>query len=401
MSLRSITSFLKCGVYFLFVFSGLLKPFDIFPIDATILFGIPTALILMSSVMLRRHRFIPEVRPAILYSLAFLLWYLGTSAYSISSTFVHTKALSIILNIITFIFPLLCFKKTEDFSSFTFWLAFTGLIAIAIILNMYRTDTIGQLLAKGKAGETHDYLTIGTTIGLGILTLLSRPTLTSIGIAMMGGAAIALVGARGPFLFLLMTVAIYLMIRHGRVRVFNRRTVGSLAFGAVLLFALLQWEGAGFLRQRIVGGWEESLEKALRLPLFLIALQIIFEHPLLGVGLGGYGLAAYGIDEHNYPHNLFLEAFAETGVFGFLLFSLGLLRLLQLTPMAIKSRTGTYLLMLATYMMFNFSKSGGFTSARYLYVFLGLLLAWLNGQALSSPSLHARKTLHLPAARRA
>lgn len=380
MSPRSVLSFLKCGAYFLCVFSGLLKSFNIFPIDPTIFFGIPTALILGDSVMRRRHCFTPKVKPAFWYSLAFLIWYLATASYTISAVYWQTKALAILLNIMTFIFPLFCLKDERDFSYFNIWLAVTGLIAIAVILNMYRADAIELLLAKGKARELPDYLMIGTTIGLGVLAFLSKLTPVNIAIALLGTAAMALLGARGPFLLLLLTGAIRLMIHRGKLRITNFRTLTSLAFGALMLFMVLQWEGAGFIRQRIVGGWQESRENALRVPEFTIALLVISENPLAGVGLGGYGLAAYGSDENAYPHDLFLEAFAETGMLGFVIFTLGLWYLFRLAPMAIKTRRGAHFLMLATYMMLNFSKSGGFTSARYLYVFLGLFLSWFNYQ---------------------
>ncbi len=43
-------------------------------------------------------------------------------------------------------------------------------------------------------------------------------------------------------------------------------------------------------------------------------LDIVVEHPQVGVGVGGWPVAMYGIDRRRYPHNLFLEMLAELGL---------------------------------------------------------------------------------------
>jgi O-antigen ligase len=68
-----------------------------------------------------------------------------------------------------------------------------------------------------------------------------------------------------------------------------------------------------------------------RMEMWLTALQIINQHPLLGIGLGGlaeYIDSSFGIRNPIYAHNLFLDFGAETGIFAMLI-----LFLLILSPL--------------------------------------------------------------------
>jgi O-antigen ligase len=52
------------------------------------------------------------------------------------------------------------------------------------------------------------------------------------------------------------------------------------------------------------------------------ALDATNGHPVFGWGLSSFSLLFGGVDEYGvYPHNVFLEALAETGIIGFALFS--------------------------------------------------------------------------------
>lgn len=62
----------------------------------------------------------------------------------------------------------------------------------------------------------------------------------------------------------------------------------------------------------------------------LILIEQVFENKfdlLKGVGIGGYQLLVTGSDELYYPHNIILETFAETGLFGFAVLCIFLLYL--------------------------------------------------------------------------
>ena len=53
------------------------------------------------------------------------------------------------------------------------------------------------------------------------------------------------------------------------------------------------------------------------------ALRLFYDHPLLGVGIGGFSVYAYkieGVERFKYPHNIVLELLCELGLVGLLLF---------------------------------------------------------------------------------
>jgi O-antigen ligase len=162
---------------------------------------------------------------------------------------------------------------------------------------------------------------LDTYIRVGVLLSLSRPTYVNLGIALLGGAALLILGGRGPLLFTVLAIIAGFFL--------YRMTGGAVRLGAakyVLLaialgVGLTQWRGAERTLQRFSAMFvqEQDPREGLRTGEFTIATQVIADAPILGVGLGGYGLAEYGIDEDIYPHNLFLEALAETGIVGFAL----------------------------------------------------------------------------------
>jgi O-antigen ligase len=126
------------------------------------------------------------------------------------------------------------------------------------------------------------------------------------------------------------------------VRGVTRRMVAVAAAG--LLLALLFLPGAvarrlETLREIVPGGQREVLDPdssiAKRRLVTRVAWDMFLDHPVLGVGAGNYatrfgpyaartGFAAREYDdpaEPQYPHNLYLEIAAETGLVGLLLFA--------------------------------------------------------------------------------
>jgi O-antigen ligase len=63
-----------------------------------------------------------------------------------------------------------------------------------------------------------------------------------------------------------------------------------------------------------------------RLRLWHLAVDMAERHPFFGAGFGSYEASANAVEDAGmYPHNLFLESLAETGLMGFVLFSSALI----------------------------------------------------------------------------
>ena len=125
----------------------------------------------------------------------------------------------------------------------------------------------------------------------------------------------------------------------------------------------------------------------------LVAGQMFFDHPILGVGVGNYPVyyqsysRRIGLDprtENREPHNLFLEVAAETGLVGLLVFftvlffSVQGIRQAWLTFKRLKLETYANLVA-----VFAIGVLGYFTAAlfihgaypRYMWLLIGLALA--------------------------
>ena len=151
-----------------------------------------------------------------------------------------------------------------------------------------------------------------TLLGVFVLALL------------VGGPGFILAQSRGPTLALVVSLALVVGLYARDVR----RLVLSLLIlvsAALALDSLVQ-------ANRSVNRFDLSRETnrdsfEQRVLLINMTLDSIQDRPLLGTGTGGWPVAIRGIDQREYPHNLFVEVSAEQGllVAGLLFFILGLL----------------------------------------------------------------------------
>jgi len=144
-------------------------------------------------------------------------------------------------------------------------------------------------------------------------------------------AAVVLTYSRGGALALGCVIVLSLLARSARVK--------HLAAGGALLVVLAAFLPAAFARRletiaQVLPGQEEVLRPdssfEQRRLLTRVAWRIFLDHPLLGVGAGNYTLYfdEYAqevgslsreyeeLGEQHYPHNLYLEIAAETGLVG-------------------------------------------------------------------------------------
>ena len=372
-------AFLSSTAYVIFVYSGMIKWLP-FPVDPTLLFAVLLALPALYALAHGVPAAHPRAAFAILLVLAFFCWYYLSASYTISDQFWVRKSGRVALNIMAFSFPLLCFRQRDHFVFFDAALVAFALVSAAVVVGFYTVGALDFLIHQGVAGSAvnlPDYLGIATVIGSGVLVLVASARVTGQLTALAGFAAVLLLTARGPILFLAFLMPALYAWSSGRVRVagghFPRLLV--LVGGALLL--LLYWQGAeGALRRLIVTFTDQSARAGgFRFSEFSVAFDVIRSAVFLGVGLGGYGLAAYRYDGDAYPHNLLLESFAETGLIGFTLFTAGLVAVMTVGA---RTRRAKAYLVLFLFITLNYMKSGGFIGARDLYMFMGVLVAYAN-----------------------
>jgi|GEM_PF-6487062 len=122
------------------------------------------------------------------------------------------------------------------------------------------------------------------------------------------------------------------------------------------------------------------------------AIDMFFEKPLVGYGIGSFPLIINGIDKKNYPHNIILEVLAELGIIGGLLYG----TFLFLPICRIKHFINRYVLLehiiilglFVYYLLWSFI-SGTITSVRELYVFASLLSVAIPNAPKMKSQIHA------------
>lgn len=115
---------------------------------------------------------------------------------------------------------------------------------------------------------------------------------------------------------------------------------------------------------------------------FNVALNIIIDKPLFGVGIGNFANVAsqYGdnsnFEENDYPHNLFLEIGSELGLLALFLFFIFLasvyIKLVKLIHID-KWRGGLYFCLI-TFLLLNSMLSGNLLDSRLLFILCAMIV---------------------------
>lgn len=363
-------------------YSGTIKWLPIFALDPTILFSI----LLIIIISIKSFKGLPCIRFNIIFALGiFILMhalYLISSIYTSSWNYWVLKFQILLLNLICLIAPIILIRKPEHLHSLIFCIRCFSMFFTFLVIGLYAYGEVDIIFLASNSDQIKfpDYLVLGVIIGIGVIINIFRNTVLSFLFASLGISALLLLGGRGPIIFTILSILFgYFYFREGN----NFKIIGVARFfiiSIVFILALFYWSGADLLVQRFIATYYESdeLYKGVRSHEFNIALGVISNNPFFGVGLGGYGIAGYDEDADIYPHNLFLESWAEGGVITFILFSLGIF--LTITQgHFIKIREKHFpIQILLIFLILNYLKSGGFVGSRDLWMYVGCLFAYIN-----------------------
>jgi len=383
MSARTLGPVLVSGLLLLFVFSGMLKWVPGLPLDPTLMFGSAVVACCVWRVL---GGSVPIGQPAVLVlatAIVFNAWYLLTAFYTVSTSFWTFKAGSLVLNMLALVAPIVCLRTERHFDWFDRCLWILAGSCMTVVFGFYLTGNIDFLIYQGFDKETlkiPDYLVLATLIGLGTLSALTVPTPWRVAFAISGFAAMLILTGRGPLLFATVLVVLGSLFLRGRGRSARSGPLVAVLVLSLVVVLALRWQGAEGALTRLAAIFSDdtAFEGALRVGEFAVALDVIAQAPVFGVGLGGYGMAGYEMEENIYPHNLLLEAFAETGVVGLVLFVVAMASVLVSGWRARHDPRMAGYFVLVLFLMLNFMKSGGFVGARGLYLFIGVLVAHIN-----------------------
>lgn len=109
-----------------------------------------------------------------------------------------------------------------------------------------------------------------------------------------------------------------------------------------------------------------------RFELYDKAFNFFSLSPIIGNGIGSFGLLLTGNESSTTPHNIVLEILSELGIIGFIIFSTFSLVLF------LENRGRFLFKMLALFTVLNILKSYGFHDLRLMFGILAVAIAYNN-----------------------
>lgn len=356
----------------------------IWPIDATVLFGFLTFTSLSATIMFKKKIRLYKLELLfILQFLCFSLWYYFSIIYSLSSIYVIVKAINYLLVMMAFIVPYFTISSIQDIKFYLLSLSGIGLIISLVMFYLYyigNSDlymTYFKLLEYGNPLGIPDYLAIGSPIGLSALILLLQKNRIANVLGFLSVLCLILLSGRGPLLAVIISLG---MIFFKQFEI-SRKTIKNIFLAVVVLFFgsgyLMKWSGMERLNNRLekVEKGDKSLEE--RYELLFFSKDLFLQNPVLGIGLGSFGIAYNGIDQRYYPHNILVEILVEQGLIGFFLFMLFFVGfIIFIFKKLYYSRDPIFYILssLILYEMLNALKSSSIIEHRLLFALFGLCI---------------------------
>ena len=258
-----------------------------------------------------------------IFTILLLTYMFVTSCWAPNSNFLVSKIFEVFLifTVTLSVYKLVQVGKLQVLIS-SFWTCI--LISSAIMAMLAVLMIIGG--ASGRlsvlAGGPNIFGRIMGFLILASLYFWSKNSANWIFIPLIGVATLLIVlsGSRGALLASGFSLIVFLILSKVKIRRFVVLGVSvALVISSMLLTSTFYASVTDSFQERIFSLLIEEVYTAGREDIYVDALRIGIENPVWGVGLAGFQ-AQIG----TYPHNIFLEIFAECGSLGvlFLLFFL-------------------------------------------------------------------------------
>ena len=328
---------------YLFVgfYKGALQAYS--PIDLTILLALASAIQIVPLLFDRRERHMPIWGIALWTGLALLI--LGGAIYAPDQSLALNKVALWWALVFLAMIPAAIRVGSEERYVRQFVLAFFGMGALVVVAGVAALSPTERLVVLGENTiEVSRAALLVPLLGVAyVARQSSRPLLVMAVVLTPPAFVVALAsGSRGPLIFLALLGVVAAIRSLARPSSVDWRLAGvaaGLAVASIVLIsvAATQLPGesisrfgsfADFAQDEASGtasGTSADLSSAIRVSLSDLAITLFEEHPLLGVGTGGYEYLSPRYlppkEAEPYPHNALLQLAAEFGVVGVVVFA--------------------------------------------------------------------------------
>jgi len=320
--------------FIVMIYSGLIKWFDFWPIDPIIIFGLITILCLIIKALSKmKISLIRGYTNSMLLIFPFSIWLYISITYSFSDNYVYTKALNYILIVFSFLFPFFYINDLKSLKRFLLSFSTLGVLVSFVFLYLYIIGGNDLYLTYFKLTENDlnplgipDYLALAGPVGISAIILIFQKQWSYRVLSLLCVFTLIILSGRAPILSLIIILIIYALVNAKlSIRFFRNFTIIliSILFSSSYFLNLKPFER---INERISvmfsGNTSDNASVIVRFEMLDLSKDIFFKSPLIGIGLGSFGIFMQGKDVRDHPHNMIVEILIEQGIIGFLLFSI-------------------------------------------------------------------------------
>ncbi len=379
--------YIKLFIYFIFLFSGLIKWIP-FPVDFTLFCGFFLVLFIINDFKKERFK-LYNINIGYLYVVfyTFSILYMLTYFYSESTVYAFIKVRGFILNILAFTFPITSIK-VQYYKQIIKVFSFLTLLVIGFFCFLLYNDLFDLVKMSDEDqlkfffANLPSYLSYGSLLGVSYMLLINNKSIFSLLFKIVIFYFLIILGGRGPLLALILISMINFFINRNNLTTYFKYVF--FFFFLVILYIYLDLTFIDFDRLNIFQNYSSDTATTERVYFIGRCIAGFFENPMLGHGIGSTGILISGDDIILYPHNLFIEVLSEFGLIGFILFlTIFVLFFIIIITKKVPIEYIPFLLVVA-YLFLQDMKSGAFEAWRITCGWLSIATVILNFNSIKT-----------------
>lgn len=387
---KNVYVYLKLAVFFLFLYSGLIKWIP-FSVDLTLLFGIILVVMMLHDLTFKFKSInLKDFNIILIFSLFYIfsIFYLSTYIYSNSVNYANIKVQGVFMNIIAFTFPFVSIN-TPDFKIIKKIMMFFTLLMLIFLFYLQKNELFQLFFINQEEqlklffASPPTYLVIGSFISVGYLVCINEKHIFSL---LYKGAIIyylLLLSGRGPLFFLLLFVIVNDLLKTNLIKFLIKYSAYVFIGLIIITNVSLEETEINIDRLNIFSNYKQDENTNVRLELMAKSLEYSKSSIVFGYGIGSSGKILTGQDIVAYPHNILIEVLLESGLIGLFLLLLIYIAFATRSVLTNLKITDFAIIYIVYYLILQDMKSGSLEAWRISVGWLGIACIFLSKNNLN------------------